>query len=314
MQSDILLHTMSSIPAIAFEGVTKQFGSFTAVNDLSFEVPQGSIFGFLGPNGSGKSTSLRMMLDLIRPTSGHIQLFGESLNDKRSVLMRRVGSMIEKPDFYTYLPAHTNLQLAARAFGIDYSSAQYEALYKKVGLWGRQQDKVKTFSHGMKQRLGLAQALLHNPDLIILDEPNTGLDPQGIIDLRHLMLDLNRQEGKTILFSSHILSEVQAICTDLVVIHAGKKKVEGKVADLLSHEDVTVRIELDDAPAQHALFRASSWFTADTLQEGNVYTLRMAKQSIPLLMADCSSKGITLWRVDYRNQLEDYFLKLTSTI
>lgn len=305
---------MGSIPALAFDAVTKQFGHFTAVDQLSFEVPQGAIFGFLGPNGSGKSTSLRMMMDLIRPTSGEVRCFGTSMQTHRSAVIGRIGSMIEKPDFYGYLPAHTNLTLAARAYGISYSASQYEALYKKVGLWGRQHDKVKTYSHGMKQRLGLAQALLHNPDLIILDEPNTGLDPQGIIDLRHLMLELNRQEGKTILFSSHILSEVQAICTDLVVIHAGKKKVEGKVADLLSHEDVTVRIELDEAPSQHELFCASNWFTNETVREGNVYTLRMAKQSIPMLMADCQQAGITLWRVDYRNQLEDYFLKLTSTL
>ncbi|MGI9191071.1 MAG: ABC transporter ATP-binding protein [Chitinophagaceae bacterium] len=303
---------MATAPAISFEQVTKQFGAFTAVNQLSFEVPQGALFGFLGPNGSGKSTSLRMILDLIRPTDGRIQLFGESLSQQRSRLMMRVGSMIEKPDFYTYLPAHTNLELAARAFGINYSKAQYEALYKKVGLWGRQQDKVKTYSHGMKQRLGIAQALLHNPDMIILDEPNTGLDPQGIIDLRHLMLQLNREEGKTIVFSSHILSEVQAICTDLVVIHRGQKKVEGKVSELLSNEQVLVHVELNDSPEQHRLFAETTWYEKQVQREADTYALNLPKEAIPLMLNDLGQRGITVYRVDYRNPLEDYFLKLTG--
>lgn len=303
---------MATAPAISFEQVTKQFGAFTAVNQLSFEVPQGALFGFLGPNGSGKSTSLRMILDLIRPTDGRIQLFGESLSQQRSRLMMRVGSMIEKPDFYTYLPAHTNLELAARAFGINYSKDQYEALYKKVGLWGRQQDKVKTYSHGMKQRLGIAQALLHNPDLIILDEPNTGLDPQGIIDLRHLMLQLNREEGKTIVFSSHILSEVQAICTDLVVIHRGQKKVEGKVSELLSNEQVLVHVELSDSAEQHRLFAETTWYEKQVQREADTYALNLPKEAIPLMLNDLGQRGITVYRVDYRNPLEDYFLKLTG--
>ena len=160
--------------AILLENVTKNFNDFTAVNELSFEVKAGDIYGFLGPNGSGKSTTLRMIMALIKPTSGSIRLFGQSLQENRSEIMRKIGCIIEKPDFYGYLSAKENMKLFARAHLLTYTTKQYDDLFSLVGLKGRELDKVKTFSHGMKQRLGLAQALIHDPELIILDEPNTG--------------------------------------------------------------------------------------------------------------------------------------------
>ncbi len=198
--------------AIQLSNVTKKFDDFVAVDDLNLEVKKGDIYGFLGPNGSGKSTTLRMIMGLIKPTSGDIKLFNSSLSTNRNEIMRKIGCIIEKPDFYTYLTAHENLKLFARAHQIHYTVQQYQDLYELVGLSGREKGKVKTYSHGMKQRLGLAQALLHSPEIIILDEPNTGLDPQGIIDLRQLIVKLNAETGMTVLFSSHILSEVQEIC------------------------------------------------------------------------------------------------------
>jgi ABC-type multidrug transport system, ATPase component len=151
-------------------------------------------------------------------------LFGNKVGQHRSKVFARVGCIIEKADFYTYLGQGMRICCwGGGAFGLPLKKLNFESLYKKVQLWGRQHDKVKTYSQGMKQRLGLAQVLLHNPDLIILDEPNTGLDPQGIIDLRNLILSLNREEGKTVLFSSHVLNEVQEICTDILIIHRGKK-------------------------------------------------------------------------------------------
>jgi ABC-type multidrug transport system ATPase subunit len=208
--------------AIQLCNVSKKFGDFVAVDDLILEVKKGDIYGFLGPNGSGKSTTLRMIMGLIKPTSGDIKLFDSSLAQNRNAIMRKIGCIIEKPDFYTYLTAHENLRLFARAHQLDYSEQQYKDLYELVGLSGREKGKVKTYSHGMKQRLGLAQALLHDPEIIILDEPNTGLDPQGIIDLRQLITKLNAERGMTVLFSSHILSEVQEICTSMIVINKGK--------------------------------------------------------------------------------------------
>lgn len=298
-------------PAIVANNISKHYQQFVAVDKLSFSVPQGSIYGFLGPNGSGKSTTLRMMLDLIRPSSGNIFLFGKQINTDRGEIFKRIGCIVEKPDFYNYLSAHENLMQSVRAFGLSTTKEQFESLYKKVDLWGRQHDKVNTYSHGMKQRLGLAQALLHNPDLIILDEPNTGLDPQGIIDLRNIIVELNREEGKTIVFSSHILSEVQTICTDMLIINKGHKVVEGKVSDLLSQADLLVRIELSHESVES--FTTTTWYQLVDERRENTFQLRMGREQIPALLQDIQSKGITVYRLDYRNQLEDYFLKITNT-
>ncbi len=298
--------------AILLENVTKNFNDFTAVNDLSFEVKAGDIYGFLGPNGSGKSTTLRMIMSLIKPTSGSIQLFGQSLHENRGEIMRKIGCIIEKPDFYGYLSAKENMKLFARAHQLDYSAIQYDDLFELVGLKGRESDKVKTFSHGMKQRLGLAQALIHDPELIILDEPNTGLDPQGIIDLRHLILALNKERGKTILFSSHILSEVQEICNQMVVINKGKVVVQGGVNELLSHENLTVKLEAVDPQATADALRQSKWASVMDTQEGNLFIFRMGKSEIPLMVNYLSQHQLGIERIDYRNQLEDYFLKITN--
>lgn len=298
--------------AISLENVSKKFNDFVAVNDLSFEVKQGDIYGFLGPNGSGKSTTLRMIMSLIQPSSGSIKLFGQSLLTHRSEVMKRIGSIIEKPDFYGYLSAKENLKLASRAHQLNYTSSQFADLFELVGLTGREKDKVKTFSHGMKQRLGLAQALIHNPDIIILDEPNTGLDPQGIIDLRHLIIKLNQEQGKTILFSSHILSEVQEMCNSMVVINKGKMIVQGRVDELLSHENIHVKVELLQPEKGLEIIQQSSFASKLIESENNLFTLNSSKQEIPDMVRFLTEKGVDIVRIDYRNQLEDYFLKITN--
>jgi ABC-type multidrug transport system ATPase subunit len=298
--------------AIQLKEITKTFKNFTAVNGLNLQVNKGDIYGFLGPNGSGKSTTLRLMMGLIKPSSGEINLFGKSLANNRSEIMKKVGCMIEKPDFYGYLNAKENLELVARASLLSYSKKQYSDLFELVGLLGREKDKVKTFSHGMKQRLGLAQTLIHNPELIILDEPNTGLDPQGIIDLRQLMLMLNKEQGKTIVFSSHILSEVQEICTSMVVINKGKAVVEGKVADLLSQENLHVVVETSDMNALRNYMQNSTWHAAVVSESNSEMHLQLAKKDIPLLSQEIIKQNIPLLRIDYRNQLEEYFLRITK--
>ena len=299
--------------AISLENVSKKFKDFTAVNELSFDVKAGDIYGFLGPNGSGKSTTLRMIMSLIKPTSGSIKLFGDTLIENRHAIMKKIGCIIEKPDFYTYLSAKENLKLFARAHMLNFSQAKYDHLFDMVGLKGREHDKVKAFSHGMKQRLGLAQALLHDPQLIILDEPNTGLDPQGIIDLRHLILTLNREEGKTILFSSHILSEVQEMCSSMVVINKGKVVVQGKVDELLSHENLRVKLEVVDPLAAAPLIEDSRWKSLLESQDEKLFVFKMGKAEIPALTAYLTQHAIGIERIDYRNQLEDYFLKITQS-
>jgi ABC-type multidrug transport system ATPase subunit len=298
--------------AIEVKSVTKKFGNFVAVDNLSFTVPEGHIFGFLGPNGSGKSTTLRMMLALISPSQGDVNFFGKPLKKNRSEIMSRIGCIIEKPDFYKYLSAHDNLTLFARANGIQYSKEDYDKLYELVGLSGREKDKVKTYSHGMKQRLGLAQALLHNPDLIILDEPNTGLDPKGIIELRELLLKLNKEEGKTVLFSSHILSEVEALCDSLVVINNGQAVAQGSVSDLLSDEDLLVDIEVSNPAQCKKILEESNWRELIREEKGNHFRLNLPMEEIPKLNAHLIENNVHLIASNYRKRLEDYFLRITQ--
>ncbi|MBP6624295.1 MAG: ABC transporter ATP-binding protein [Chitinophagaceae bacterium] len=299
--------------AIQLQSVSKSFKDFTAVEDLSFDVGLGDIYGFLGPNGSGKSTTLRMIMGLIKPTSGQISLFGKSITTQRHEVMSQVGCIIEKPDFYGYLSALDNLKLCARAHQLSFSSSDFTNLFRKVGLLGRENDKVKNYSHGMKQRLGLAQVLIHDPALIILDEPNTGLDPQGIIDLRMLLMDLNKEHGKTIIFSSHILSEVQQMCSSMLLIHKGKRIAQGKVSELLSMENLHVRLEVVQFEACATLLKNSSW--NNQLQEINQqeFSFFMSKQTIPAMVNFLHEHHIDILRLDYKNQLEEYFLKMTQS-
>lgn len=298
--------------AIEVQNIRKKFGDFVAVDDLSFNVPKGEIFGFLGPNGSGKSTTLRMILSLIKPTDGEINLFGKKLRTERAEIMQRIGCIIEKPDFYKYLSAHDNLKLFARANQVKYSAQDYKDLYELVGLSGREKDKVKTYSHGMKQRLGIAQALLHNPDLIILDEPNTGLDPKGIIELRELIIKLNKEQGKTILFSSHILSEVEEVCDSLVVINKGKVVAQGRVSDLLSNEDLLVDLEVSDGDQCKDVITGSIYEEYFRSQNGNQLRFNLPKEKLPGLNVFIIQNGIGLLASSYRKRLEDYFLRITN--
>lgn len=299
-------------PAIVLEQVSKQFGTFTAVNNLNMEVRAGEIYGFLGPNGSGKSTTLRMLLALIKPSAGKISVFGHDMHTERSRIMGKIGCIIEKPDFYGYLTARKNIELMARASGITYSSKDYDALFELVGLTGREQDKVKTYSHGMKQRLGLAQALIHNPDLIILDEPNTGLDPKGIIDLRNLLLRLNQEQGKTILLSSHILSEIEEIAHSMIVLNKGETVAQGKVQELLSIEDLHVEIEIEgDAAPALQLIEQSVWREHFAGSEGAALRFHLSKPMIAPLNDFLVAGSVAVLRIEYKRQLEEYFLKMT---
>ena len=301
-------------PAIELEKVNKQFGTFSAVQQLSMEVKAGEIYGFLGSNGSGKSTTLRMLLALIKPTSGNIKVFGHNMRTERSKIMGKIGCIIEKPDCYTYLSAQKNIELLARASGVKYTTKDYEQLFELVGLSDRQHDKVKTYSHGMKQRLGLAQALVHNPDLIILDEPNTGLDPQGIIDLRALLVKLNREQGKTILLSSHILSEIEEIAHSMIVLNKGRTVAQGRVQELLSNEDLHVEIEIEGATeTATAIIAGSKWQQYFTGHEKQLLRFNLSKPMIASLNDFLVAEKIPVQRIEYKRQLEEFFLKMTHS-
>lgn len=291
--------------------LSKHFGSLKAVDQLSFNVNQGEVFGFLGQNGSGKSTTIRMLLSLIHPTSGQIALFGKPLNTHRAEILEEVGAIIERPDLYPYLTAKEHLQLFSKLRKKDISAVQIKETLIKVGLLDRSSDKVQTFSLGMKQRLGIAIALVHNPSLIILDEPTNGLDPQGISDIRNLIKGLAKEEGKTILVSSHLLSEIEQMASQIMIIHKGKKVAEGPIQNLLDPNKMVVNIKTtNDEKALQVILSGS--FSNYILQRTDGIYLRLPDYEIPKLNTFLVNAGVGLIGVETRNALEDYFLQVTS--
>jgi ABC-type multidrug transport system ATPase subunit len=300
------------MPAIQVQNISKQFGSHTAVNNLSLEVQAGEIYGFLGPNGSGKSTTLRMILSLLKHDGGSIAINGFDIDKNRQHALQHIGCIIEKPDFYSYLSAVDNLKIFARMHGVDSSTKSCNALLQQVGLAGREADKVKTYSHGMKQRLGLAQALLHNPSIIVLDEPNTGLDPNGIIELRETIINLNVQQGKTILISSHILSEVEDIAHSMILINKGKTIAQGNVSDLLSTEQLMVSYSVTDVQGVQQLLQHTAWQQYVITDEHQELCFNLSLQQIPELNTWMASQNIAIYGIEKKRRLERYFLKLTE--
>ncbi len=298
---------------IQVNGLSKHFGTLKAVDQLDFSVTQGEVFGFLGQNGSGKSTTIRMLLSLIHPTSGSIELFGKPLNKCRDEILEEVGAIIERPDLYPYLTAKEHLQLFAKLRNKHVGATSINDTLLKVGLADRAKDKVQTFSLGMKQRLGIAIALLHNPSLIILDEPTNGLDPQGISDIRNLIKQLAKQEGKTVLVSSHLLSEIEQMATQIMIIHKGKKVADGPIQKLLDPNKMIVHIKTtNDAQTLQVILSGS--FSNYLLQRNDGIYLRLPDYEIPLLNTFLVNAGVGLVGVETRNSLEDYFLQVTSTI
>ena len=297
-------------PIIEVNNLSKKFKDIHAVNDLSFTVNEGDIYGFLGQNGAGKSTTIRMLLTLIKPTAGTINLFGKKLSTHRSEILSKVGAVIEKPDLYKYLSAYDNLSIFAKMSGIKVTKQLLMQQLKMVGLEERAKDVVRTFSQGMKQRLGIAVALVHNPALIVLDEPTNGLDPQGIADMRNLILHLSREMGKTVLISSHLLSEIELIANRMIIIHKGKKMVEGVVATLLDPAHTLIEIEAVNNTLAKQLLQQSKW--GIFIQNNPALQLMMNKADVPQLVNDLVALGIQLLSVNSSHSLENYFLSLTT--
>ncbi len=291
--------------------LSKVFGTVKAVQDVSFTVYKGDIYGFLGPNGSGKSTTIRMVLNLIKPDGGEVLLFGKRLRDDRHAVLSRIGALIERPDFYTYLSAFENLNILARYSGIRHQKERIMELLEIVHLADRAHDKVKTFSQGMKQRLGIAQTLLHDPDLIILDEPVNGLDPQGIKDMREMIIRLNSEMGKTLIVSSHILREMELISNRMIVISKGKVVVEGEVRKLLENEEQQlILIASDAAKALEVLRQAFPKLNFERNRLDEIHATLPAT-SIPLVNESLVRAGVGVKQLITRNNLEDFFLQNT---
>jgi ABC-type multidrug transport system ATPase subunit len=296
---------------IKVQHISKHFGTLKAVDDLSFEVQEGQVFGFLGQNGSGKSTTIRMLLSLIHPSSGSIEIFGKSLSHHRNDILEQVGAIIERPDLYPYLSAQEHLQLFAKVRKQKIEKAAIQNTLEKVGLANRASDKVQTFSLGMKQRLGIAIALVHNPRLIILDEPTNGLDPQGIADIRQLIQYLSQEEGKTVFVSSHLLSEIEQVASQLLIIHKGKKMVEGNTKDLLDPQKRIVQIKSTNDENTLQVIVAGSFSNYLLPRKEGIY-LKIPTYEIPILNESLIKSGVSLLGIETKNSLEDYFLQITS--
>ena len=288
----------------------KTYNQNKAVNDLSFTVNEGDVYGFLGQNGAGKSTTIRMLLTLVKPTSGQISIFGKQLSHHRSEILSQTGAVIEKPDLYKYLSAYHNLSIFAKMSGIKVTRKLLMDQLQMVGLEERANDKVRTFSQGMKQRLGIAVALVHNPRLIILDEPTNGLDPQGIADIRNLILRLSKEMGKTVVISSHLLSEIELIANRMVIINKGEKVVEGNVDVLLDPAHTVVDIDTTNNKASGEKLLQTKW--AAYLQKGKSLQLMMNKEEVPHLINELVAMNIQLLSVNSSHSLENYFLSLTT--
>ncbi len=300
-----------STPIIEIDHITKSFGKRVAVNDLSLTVPEGTVFGFLGPNGSGKSTTIRVMTGLIRPDRGEVRIRGRSVQKEGNRALAGVGALIERADFYKHLSARTNLEMLARMDGIDFS--RIDTVLRRVDLEDRADDRVKHYSQGMRQRLGIAQALLPNPGLLILDEPTNGLDPQGMKDVRDLIRELNR-EGITIFLSSHLLDEVQKICSHVGIIHRGKLITVGPLEDLLADTELfTTEIRAYPLEKSYNTLRVLPWIRQCRLNNDSI-VVNVERERLPAIVQILVEHNIKVEEVVPRMNLEDVFLDKTGEV
>ena len=290
---------------VEIHDLTKKYGQLTAVDRVSLTAHRGEVFGFLGPNGAGKTTTLRMLLGLIRPGSGDVTVLGGRPGDPKS--LRRIGSLIEGPGFYPYLTGRANLRTMARYAGVPASSVA--PALEAVGLADRAADKFGSYSLGMKQRLGVAAALLKDPELVILDEPTNGLDPQGMRDMRELIVDLGRQ-GRTVILSSHLMGEVQQICERVAVIDRGRIVREGTVEQLRGDTE----LELVATPSDTALatLRALSFVDSVRVEDGRLLVAVGTRHTAEITRALVQA-GVAVTGVRRRErELEDVFFDLTT--
>ncbi len=299
---DIVLHTRH---------LSKRYGERMAVNNLELAIHRGEIFGFLGPNGAGKTTTIRMLSGLITPTAGSIELLGYDLAAYRAEVLPRVGALIETPALYLYMSGRDNLRAVGAVLG-GVPEKRIDAVLDLVGLRKRAKDRVRTYSLGMKQRLGVAIALLQDPDLLILDEPANGLDPAGIVEMRDLMHRLSA-EGKTVLISSHLLSEVRQICTRVAIIHQGQLATERSISELLSSQGRYV-VQLEQAQQALALVQQQPWGRDAHLDdEGNLVAQAPGGRGRDLNLFLVNAGFVPESLSQATQDLEQVFLQLTGS-
>jgi ABC-2 type transport system ATP-binding protein len=298
--------------ALRTSGLTKRYGERLAVDHLNLEVHQGEVFGFLGPNGAGKTTTIRMALGLIRPTDGAVQIFGQDLMTNRAEILPRVGALVEQPALYAYMSGRDNLRAIGLTLG-GVSESRLDEVLELVTLKGRDNDRVKTYSLGMKQRLGVAMALLNDPELLVLDEPANGLDPAGIVEMRDLMRLLASQ-GKTVFISSHVLTEVRQICDRVAILNNGKLVTVSGIDALVSgHGTFTVQLGAEQVAAALSLVQRQPWGAA-ARQDGAEAIITTAPDgrgrdlNLFLVNAGFAPEGLA----PHNEDLESVFLRLTG--
>jgi ABC-2 type transport system ATP-binding protein len=293
---------------IALRDVHKKFGTRVAVHDLTLEVPQGEIFGLLGHNGAGKSTAIGMMLGQVWPSRGEVKICGHDVTIHRARALQKVGAIFEAPAFYDYLSGQRNLEILSH-YSAPTAAERIREVVDWVGLTDRMQSKVRTYSHGMRARLAIAQALLPQPELLILDEPGSGLDPEGIAEMRQTIARLHRELGLTILLSSHLLGEVEHLCSRIAVLNQGRKVFEGRIADVKAARGRVKLKTPDFVRATAVLYERgiiASAMDANHVELNEGRTIAEATKA--LVNADVPVEGI--WQ--HEQTLEDFYLELVK--
>lgn len=292
------------------QNLGKRFGKRWAVSGVDLAVRRGEIFGFLGPNGAGKSTTIRMLLTLVTPSTGWVEFFGKPLLRHRNAVLKRVGGLVERPDFYLYLSARRNLQIVAGLLeGIG--QRDIDEVLDMVGLLGRADDKVKTYSHGMRQRLGIAQALLGRPEFIVLDEPTSGLDPQGIKEVRDLVRRLSTERSITVFLSSHLLHEIELTATNMAIINNGVLVVQGSVRELLADGPQRLRVVARPVTAATAVLKTLPGVSIEHT-EGESIECRTGTIPAAEINRTLVNAGVDVQALIPRRSLEEYFLSITE--
>ncbi|PFZ14956.1 ABC transporter ATP-binding protein [Bacillus pseudomycoides] len=291
---------------VRVEQLTKRIGSKTLVENISFEVKKGEVVGLLGPNGAGKTTLMRMMVGMIRMTEGEVWIDGQSVKQKFESTAAKIGAVIENPEFYPFLSGYENLTYFGRMNG-NVTEDRIDEVVQLLGMGQVIDRKVKAYSLGMRQRLGIAQALIHNPDVLILDEPTNGLDPNGIHEMLMYIKKIAHEQGKAVLVSSHLLSEVELMCDRVIIIQHGKYVATQNIKQAESLEMETIHIRVDDVK------QAADLLTYDVLIQDNELILTLENEEIPNVIRTLTEKGIRIYRVyEERKTLEEKFLELTG--
>lgn len=289
------------------KSLTKSFKDFKAVKNIELKVREGSIYGFLGPNGAGKSTTIRMLLGLIKPTSGEVKVFGKSIEDQREEILKNVGALVESPSYYGHLTAYENLEITRKVLKLNKS--EIDRVLDFVGLSEVKDKRVKEFSLGMKQRLGIAQALMGDPKLIILDEPTNGLDPAGIQEIRELIKSLPRKKGITVIVSSHILSEIELISDEIGIIKKGELLYQGTIESLRGNNNSKILVGVSNRPGTLELLRKRGYRVKE---EKDKLCVTAEGLSASKLCKELVLSGVELnYLSEDKKSLEDIFLSLT---